>query len=225
MSAIVRRCARDLISLPMRSSSPSLSPCRDASSGAASGHPGAIGVVIASCARTALGSFGGALSTVSAVELGAAAISGALDRAGNVPPGAVDACIMGNVLSAGVGQAPARQAALRAGLPDSCVCVTVNKVCASGMKAVAIAAQEIQLGLADVVVAGGMENMSQAPHYMRDLRFAGARMGDRTIVDGMLMDGLIDPGHQVHMGIFAEQCASSHSFSREYVSSRFSVVC
>lgn len=170
-------------------------------------------VVIASCARTAIGSFGGALSSVSAVELGAAAIAGALSRA-NVPSAEVDACIMGNVLSAAVGQAPARQAALRAGLPERCVCTTVNKVCASGLKAVTMAVQEIQLGLADVVVAGGMESMTQAPHYIRELRFAGARIGDRTILDGMLIDGLIDPGDQVHMGNFAEHCASSHSFSR-----------
>jgi acetyl-CoA acetyltransferase len=123
---------------------------------------------------------------------------------------------MGNVLSAGIGQAPARQAALEAGLSASCVCTTVNKVCSSGLKAIIMAVQEIQLGASDVVVAGGMENMSLVPYYVNQVRF-GTRMGDRTLVDGMMKDGLLDPHGDVHMGMFAERCADVFSFSRKYV--------
>jgi acetyl-CoA C-acetyltransferase len=176
---------------------------------------GVSNVVIVGAARTPIGSFGGVLSTVPAPELGACAIRGALARSG-VSADAVQACIMGNVLSAGLGQAPARQAALAAGLSDSCVCTTVNKVCSSGMKAVIMAAQEIQLGVSDVIVAGGMENMSLCPFYFREARF-GARMGDRTLIDGMTNDGLTEPGSKrVAMGIFAERCATVHEFSRVY---------
>lgn len=121
---------------------------------------------------------------------------------------------MGNVCSAGLGQAPARQAALRAGLPESCVCTTVNKVCASGLKSIAMGAQDISLGLADVVVAGGMESMSEVPYYLLKARF-GYRMGDGAAVDGLMHDGLIDPGADKHMGLFAEQCAKKHGISRE----------
>jgi acetyl-CoA C-acetyltransferase len=123
---------------------------------------------------------------------------------------------MGNVLSAGIGQAPARQAALEAGLPTSCICTTVNKVCSSGLKAIIMAVQEIQLGVSDVVVAGGMENMSLVPYYVNQARF-GIRMGDRTLVDGMMKDGLLDPQGDVHMGMFAERCADLFSLSRLYV--------
>lgn len=121
---------------------------------------------------------------------------------------------MGNVCSAGLGQAPARQAGLLAGLPENCVCTTVNKVCSSGMKSITMAAQDIMLGIADVIVAGGMENMSDVPYYLLKARF-GYRMGDGKTVDGLLHDGLIDPSQEKHMGIFAEQCAVKHSISRE----------
>lgn len=120
---------------------------------------------------------------------------------------------MGNVCSAGVGQAPARQAALQAGLPESCTCTTVNKVCASGLKAITMGAQDIALGIADVVVAGGMENMSSVPYYVGQARF-GMRMGDARLVDGMIKDGLWDSLHDKHMGLFAERCAEMHGFSR-----------
>lgn len=121
---------------------------------------------------------------------------------------------MGNVLSAGVGQAPARQAALAAGLPHSCVCTTVNKVCSSGLKAITLAASEIALGCYDVAVAGGMENMSLVPHYTPSMRF-GLRMGDATLQDGVLRDGLVDPGSQQHMGMCAETCATRQNIPRQ----------
>lgn len=121
---------------------------------------------------------------------------------------------MGNVCSAGLGQAPARQAALEAGLPESCVCTTINKVCASGLKSITAAAQDIQLGLADIVVAGGMENMSLIPYYLHGNRF-GTRMGHTTLIDGMITDGLWDPYGDKHMGMFAEECASKYKFSRK----------
>lgn len=121
---------------------------------------------------------------------------------------------MGNVCSAGLGQAPARQAALQAGLPESCVCTTVNKVCSSGMKSITMAAQDIALGLAEVVVAGGMENMSSVPYYLLRARF-GYRMGDGVATDGLVYDGLRDPHADKHMGLFAEQCADTHGISRE----------
>lgn len=140
-------------------------------------------------------------------------IEGALKRA-DIPASTVDACYMGNVLSAGIGQAPARQAALGAGLPTSCPCTTVNKVCASGLKAVTLAANDIALGHADVVVAGGMESMSQVPHYVQGVRFGDLRMGNGALIDGALHDGLFDPHNGQHMGMCAEACASEHSITR-----------
>ena len=162
-------------------------------------------VVIVSAARTPIGSFLGALSGVPAPKLGSVAIRAVLERAG-VKPDAVDECIMGCVLPAGVGQAPARQAALGAGLPESVECLTVNKVCGSGLKSVMLAAQAIAVGDADVIVAGGMENMSLVPHYALNSR-GGTKMGDWTLKDGMVFDGLWDPYHDYHMGNAAELCA------------------
>lgn len=138
---------------------------------------------------------------------------GALKRAG-VGADLVEMCYMGNVFSAGIGQAPARQAALKAGLDVSCVCTTVNKVCASGMKSIMMGVQDIELGIADVVVAGGMENMSQVPYYIEKARF-GYRMGNGELKDGMMYDGLIDAGKGVHMGVYAEECARRYGISRE----------
>ena len=162
-------------------------------------------VVIVSAARTPIGSFLGALSGVPAPKLGSVAIRAVLERAG-VKPDQVDECIMGCVLPAGVGQAPARQAALGAGLPESVECLTVNKVCGSGLKSVMLAAQAIAVGDADVIVAGGMENMSLVPHYALNSR-GGTKMGDWTLKDGMVFDGLWDPYHDYHMGNAAELCA------------------
>jgi len=169
-------------------------------------------VVIVSAARTPIGSFMGSLSSVSATALGSVAISGALEKAG-VSPTLVDEVFMGNVVQAGVGQAPARQAALGAGIPDSVPCTTVNKVCASGMKAVMAAAQAIALGDADVVVAGGMESMSNIPHYVQ-MR-GGHKFGPATMVDGMQRDGLVDAYDQNAMGVCADACAAEYNFSRE----------
>jgi acetyl-CoA C-acetyltransferase len=169
-------------------------------------------VVIVGAARTPIGAFLGALAAAPATRLGAVAIREALARAG-VGPEAVDEVIMGNVLQAGEGQAPARQAALGAGVPETTPCWTLNKVCGSGLKAVISAAQAIALGDAEVVVAGGMESMSNVPYYDRAAR-AGARMGNAELVDGMIHDGLWDPYGQVHMGICAEHCAETHRISR-----------
>ncbi|WP_294822368.1 acetyl-CoA C-acyltransferase [uncultured Flavobacterium sp.] len=169
-------------------------------------------VVIVSAVRTPIGSFMGALSTVTASHLGAAAIKGALEKI-NLDPKHVDEVIMGNVVQAGVGQAPARQASRHAGLPDSVIATTVNKVCASGMKAVMQAAQAIQLGDADVVVAGGMENMSLIPHYVQ-MR-AGVKFGPATMIDGMQKDGLSDAYDNNAMGVHADGCATEYSISRE----------
>jgi acetyl-CoA C-acetyltransferase len=169
-------------------------------------------VVIVGAARTPVGSFLGSLAAVPAPRLGAAAIREALARA-RVEPSAVDEVVMGNVLQAGVGQAPARQAALFAGLPESVPCWTLNKVCGSGLKAVISGAQAIALGDAEVVVAGGMESMSNAPYYSKALR-TGARMGNVELVDGMVHDGLWDVYNQVHMGLCAEDCATRHGISR-----------
>ncbi|MCC5918834.1 MAG: acetyl-CoA C-acyltransferase [Cryomorphaceae bacterium] len=169
-------------------------------------------VVIVSAVRTPIGSFGGSLSTIPAPQLGAIAIKGAMERI-NLDPKLVDEVLMGNVIQANEGQAPARQAALLAGLPDSVPCTTVNKVCASGMKAMMMAAQAIKSGDADVVIAGGMENMSMIPHYIH-LR-NGQKLGDTKLVDGMLRDGLLDAGSGNHMGSCAETCATDHDFSRE----------
>ncbi|RZS93916.1 acetyl-CoA C-acyltransferase [Aquimarina brevivitae] len=169
-------------------------------------------VVIVSAARTPIGSFMGSLSTIPATQLGTVAIKGALDKI-NLDPALVQEVFMGNVVQAGVGQAPARQAALGAGIPDTVPCTTVNKVCASGMKAVMHAAQTIALGDADIVVAGGMENMSLIPHYVR-LR-AGHKFGPQTLEDGMQRDGLVDAYDQNAMGVCADLCAQEYEFSRE----------
>ncbi|KAK9845383.1 hypothetical protein WJX81_005183 [Elliptochloris bilobata] len=169
-------------------------------------------VCIVSAVRTPLGGFQGALASLPATQLGALAIRAALERIG-LAPGAVQECIMGNVCSAGLGQAPARQAALGAGLPPSVVCTTVNKVCASGLKAVALAAQSIRLGAAEVAVAGGMESMSRVPYYAPGAR-AGLRMGHAQLLDGMLLDGLWDHMNDVHMGECAERCAEEYGISR-----------
>jgi acetyl-CoA C-acetyltransferase len=168
-------------------------------------------VVVVGAARTPIGSFLGALSAVPAPRLGAVAIREALRRAGVEPP-AVDEVIMGNVLQAAVGQAPARQAALHAGLPEKTPCWTLNKVCGSGLKAVISGAQAIALGDAEVVVAGGMESMSNAPHYLRAR--AGTRMGNAELVDGMVFDGLTDAYDGRHMGLWAEETAIAQGVSR-----------
>ncbi|MEH1006482.1 acetyl-CoA C-acyltransferase [Winogradskyella sp. ECml5-4] len=169
-------------------------------------------VVIVSAVRTPIGSFLGSLSTVPAPRLGAAAIKGALDKI-NLKPELVDEVIMGNVVQAGTGQAPARQAAIYAGLPNTIPCTTVNKVCASGMKAVMQAAQAIQLGDAEIVVAGGMENMSLIPHYYHAR--TGTKFGPATLEDGMQKDGLVDAYDNNAMGVCADLCATEYKFSRE----------
>ena len=169
-------------------------------------------VVIVSAVRTPIGSFMGALSTVTAPHLGAAAIKGALDKI-NLDPTLVDEVIMGNVVQAGVGQAPARQAALFAGLPNTVIATTVNKVCASGMKAVMQGAQAIMAGDAEIIVAGGMENMSLIPHYMH-LR-NGVKFGSTTMIDGMQKDGLSDAYDNNAMGVSADLCATEYKITRE----------
>ncbi|XP_065875186.1 acetyl-CoA acetyltransferase 2 [Euphorbia lathyris] len=170
-------------------------------------------VCIVGAARTPMGGFLGSLSSLSATKLGSIAIGAALRRA-NIDPSLVQEVFFGNVLSANLGQAPARQAALGAGLPNSVVCTTVNKVCASGMKATMLAAQSIQLGINDVVVSGGMESMSNVPKYLAEAR-KGSRLGHDSLVDGMLKDGLWDVYNDVGMGNCAEICADNHSISRE----------
>ena len=169
-------------------------------------------VVIVSAVRTPIGSFMGGLSTITAPRLGAVAIKGALDRI-KLDPNLIDEVFMGNVVQAGVGQAPARQAAIFAGLPYTVTCTTINKVCASGMKAVMLGAQAIQCGDAEIVVAGGMENMSLIPHYMH-LR-NGTKFGPATMIDGMQKDGLTDAYDNSAMGVCADLCASEYSFTRE----------
>ena len=169
--------------------------------------------VILSACRTAIGKFLGGLKDVPAPRLGATAIAEAVRRAG-IDPARVDEAIMGNVVSAGLGQAPARQAALFAGLPDSVGALTINKVCGSGLKAVALAAQAVKLGESEVVVAGGMESMSQAPHLLRGVR-EGLRMGSGTLVDSMIHDGLWDPYNDYHMGNTGEVVAQRWKVSRE----------
>ncbi len=169
--------------------------------------------VIVSGARTPIGSFGGTLKDVPAIELGAIAIREALTRA-KVASEEVEETIMGMVLQAGVGQAPARQAAIRAGIPNSSSALTVNKVCSSGLKAVMLGAGLVELGENQIVVAGGMENMDQAPYYLPKGR-EGYRLGNGTIVDGMVNDGLWDPYGNVHMGNCAELCAREKKISRE----------
>ncbi len=169
-------------------------------------------VVIVSAVRTPIGSFLGSLSTVPAPKLGATAIKGALDKIG-LSPESVDEVIMGNVVQAGVGQAPARQASRFAGLPDSVIATTVNKVCASGMKAVTQAAQAIMAGDAEVIVAGGMENMSLIPHYVQ-MR-TGQKFGPATLIDGLQKDGLTDAYDQNAMGVCADACATEYHITRE----------
>jgi acetyl-CoA acetyltransferase family protein len=169
-------------------------------------------VVIVAAARTPIGSFMGGLSTVSASRLGAIAIKGALDKI-QLDPNLIDEVFMGNVVQAGVGQAPARQAAIYAGLPNSVACTTVNKVCASGMKSVMLGAQAIMCGDAEIVVAGGMENMSLIPHYM-NLR-NGTKFGPATMIDGMQKDGLTDAYDNNAMGVCADLCAVEYNFTRE----------
>jgi acetyl-CoA C-acetyltransferase len=169
-------------------------------------------VVIVSAVRTPIGSFMGGLSTVSAPQLGAIAIKGALNKI-NLDPNLVDEVLMGNVVQAGVGQAPARQAALLAGLPNTVIATTINKVCASGMKAVMQGAQAIMSGDAEIVIAGGMENMSLIPHYIH-LR-NGYKFGPASMIDGMQRDGLSDAYDNSAMGVSADLCASEYKISRE----------
>jgi acetyl-CoA C-acetyltransferase len=169
-------------------------------------------VVIVSVARTPIGSFMGSLSAIPATKLGAIAIKGALEKI-NLSPETVQEVYMGNVVSAGLGQAPARQAAIYAGIPDTVPCTTVNKVCASGMKAIMLAAQTIALGDADIIVAGGMENMSAIPHYQHARK--GSKFGPITMEDGMQKDGLVDAYGKIPMGVCADDCATEYSFSRE----------
>ena len=169
-------------------------------------------VVIDAAARTPIGSFLGALSTIPAPKLGATAIKGALAQI-NLAPEHVEEVIMGNVVQAGTGQAPARQAAIFAGIPDTVPCTTVNKVCASGMKAVMQATQAIALGDADIVVAGGMENMSLIPHYYHAR--TATKFGPAKMEDGMQKDGLVDVYDNVAMGVCADACATEYNFSRE----------
>lgn len=170
-------------------------------------------VYIVSAVRTPLGSFGGSLAGISATKLGAIAIKGALDRI-NLDPNEVTEVFMGAVLQANLGQAPARQAAKFAGLPDSVHCTTINKVCASGMKAIMIGAQSIMLGDNEVVVAGGMENMSQVPYYVESMRW-GNKYGNTTLIDGLAKDGLTDVYHNYAMGNAAELCSKECNISRE----------
>jgi acetyl-CoA C-acetyltransferase len=170
-------------------------------------------VLILSAARTPIGSLGGALAAYTAPQLGARAIAEALSRAG-VKPGELGEVVMGNVISAGVGQAPARQAAIAAGVPASVGATTVNKVCGSGLKAVMMVGQSIRLGEEDLGVAGGMESMSKAP-FLLDKARSGYRYGNSTLLDAILKDGLLDPYGGQHMGDCGELCAQKHSISRE----------
>ncbi len=169
-------------------------------------------VFIVAAVRTPIGSFGGALKSITATQLGAIAIQGAIDKI-KLDVNMVDEVYMGSVIQAGLGQAPARQAALLAGLPNKVICSTINKVCASGMKSIALAAQSILLGDADIVVAGGMESMSNVPFYNIHQRW-GNKYGDTTLVDGLAKDGLVDVYDQVAMGNFADLCASENQISR-----------
>ncbi len=171
-------------------------------------------VVIVAAGRTAIGSFGGSLSTIPAHQLGALVIKSILERAGGVKPDQVDEVIFGQVLTAGAGMNPARQASLEAGLPHSVPCMTINKVCGSGLKSVALAAQSILAGDSEIVVAGGQENMSLSPHVLPKSR-TGQKMGDWKLVDTMINDGLWDVFNNYHMGITAENVAEKYKISRE----------
>ena len=170
-------------------------------------------VVIVSAVRTPMGSFGGVLSSVSATQLGATAIKGAINKLG-IDANLVEEVFMGNVLQANLGQAPARQAAIFAGLSKDVPCTTINKVCSSGMKSVMLAAQSIKAGDNDIVIAGGMENMSSVPHYFAKGR-NGQKLGDMKLIDGLVKDGLTDVYNKVHMGNCAEICAKDMNFTRE----------
>lgn len=169
-------------------------------------------VVIVAVARTPIGSFLGSLSTIPAPKLGAIAIKGVLNKI-SLDPKLVDEVFMGNVVSAGLGQAPAKQAAIFAGIPNTVPCTTINKVCASGMKAIMLAAQAIKTGDADIVVAGGMENMSGIPHYFDGRK--STKLGNINVIDGLLIDGLTDVYDQQHMGTCGDLCANIHNFTRE----------
>lgn len=169
-------------------------------------------VVIVSVARTPIGTFLGSLASISAPKLGAIAIKGALNKI-NLDPNLIDEVFMGNVISAGLGQAPARQAAIFAGIPKNVPCTTINKVCASGMKSIMLAAQAIKAGDADIIIAGGMENMSSIPHYISGRK--ATKLGNINVVDGLLLDGLTDVYDQKHMGTCGDLCASEYNFSRE----------
>ena len=169
-------------------------------------------IVIVSMARTPIGSFLGALSTIPATKLGSIVIKGALNKI-NLNPALIDEVFMGNVLSAGLKQAPARQAAIFAGIPSTVPCTTVNKVCASGMKTVMLAAQAIQCGDAEIVVAGGMENMSLIPHYVAGRK--GVKLGQIILEDGLLLDGLTDVYDEKHMGTCGDLCALEYNFTQE----------
>lgn len=170
-------------------------------------------VYIVAAARTPIGSFGGSLSSLTATELGAIAIKGVLQKT-TLQPDQIEEVIMGCVLQAGMGQAPARQASMGAGLPSKVICTTVNKVCASGMKSVMMAAQSISLGQADIIIAGGMESMSQVPFYNMHQRW-GNKYGHITLLDGLAHDGLMDKYNKVAMGNFADDCAIENNISRE----------
>ena len=170
-------------------------------------------VVIVSAVRTAMGSFGGVFSNVSATKLGAAAIKGAIEKC-DINKDIIDEVFMGNVLQANLGQAPARQAAIDAGLSDKIPCTTINKVCSSGMKSIMLGAQTILCGDNDVVMVGGMENMSSVPHYLSNSR-TGQKLGDIKALDGLVKDGLTDVYNNKHMGLCAETCAKEMNFSRE----------
>src|SRR5579863_8895751 len=169
--------------------------------------------VIVSAVRTAIGTYGGGLAEVSAVKLGEICIRAALERA-DLKPNQVDEVIMGNVLQAGLGQNPARQASINAGLPVSIPAMTINKVCGSGLKTIMLAAQAIKLGDAEIIVAGGMESMSRAPYLLEKARF-GYRMGNGQLIDEMIHDGLIDAFDSCHMGITAENICTEYKLSRE----------
>ncbi|KAF6233424.1 hypothetical protein HO173_008356 [Letharia columbiana] len=170
-------------------------------------------VYIVSAVRTPIGQFQGSLASQTAIQLGSHVIKSALERVPNVKPGEVDEVYFGNVLSANLGQNPARQCAINAGMPNSTVCTTINKVCASSLKAIILATQTIMTGNASAIIAGGTESMSNVPHYLPTLR-AGSKFGNATLVDGLLRDGLTDAYSSEHMGLQGEECASDHGFDR-----------
>ena len=170
-------------------------------------------VVITNAKRTPIGSFGGSLSSLSAPQLGSIAIKSLIDES-NIDSSKIDEVIMGNVLTGGLGQAPGRQAAIYAGLPNKTECLTINKMCGSGLKAVMLAHQAILLGDAEIIVAGGQESMSNAPYMLPKARF-GLKMGNGELIDSMIVDGLWDVYNDIHMGSCAEDCARKFSFSRK----------